>query len=281
MKILLVGASGMLGSDLREALSEHEVDARSSATLDITDAAACLLAAEHVDVIVNASGYTKVDDAESDEDRAAAINATGVENLARAAHQNGAVLVHVSTDYVFDGAATAPYAEDTAYAPVSAYGRTKALGEQRALAVHPDTIIVRTAWLYGRHGANFAQTMLRLATQHETVNVIDDQRGQPTYAADLAARIVALIDAGVRNGIFHGTNSGETTWFGFAKEIFATAGLDTDRVLPTDSKTFVRAAQRPAYSVLGHDAWTSVDMPPMRHWKEALHDAFQSGALSA
>jgi dTDP-4-dehydrorhamnose reductase len=177
--------------------------------------------------------------------------------------------VHVSTDYVFDGSATSPYPEDAPHAPVSAYGRTKAEGERLVLEGHPEgASIVRTAWLYGAGGPSFPSTMLRLAASHDTVSVVDDQRGQPTWTVDLA-------------GVFHGTGSGETTWHGLARAVFAEAGLDPERVLPTDSSSFVRPAPRPAYSVLGHDGWARVGLAPLRDWRAALSDAAGHGVLRA
>lgn len=280
-RILIAGAGGMLGRDLQTALAGRAVTAANRAELDITDAAAASDAVSGHDVVVNCAAYTAVDAAESDEEAAHLINATGAENLARASARHGARLIQVSTDYVFAGDATSPYAEDAPLAPVSAYGRTKADGERLARAAHPDgTIIVRTAWLYGQHGPNFAATMLRLAADRETLTVVDDQRGQPTWTADLAAQLVALIDSPVTHGVFHGTAAGETTWFGFARAIFENAGLDPERVQPTDSSSFVRPAPRPAYSVLGHDAWAAAGLATPRDWRTALDAAFAAGAVA-
>ena len=279
-RYLITGAGGMLGRDLQTALDGRAVTAAARHELDIADADAARAAVRGHDVVINAAAYTKVDDAESHEDDAMRVNALGAENLARSAAEEGAVLVQLSTDYVFDGRATSPYAEDAPLAPVSAYGRTKAEGERRALAAHPEgTIVVRTAWLYGEHGPNFAATMLALAAQRETLTVVDDQRGQPTWTRDLAEQIVRLLDTGARRGILHGTSSGETTWFGFARAIFEEAGLDPERVQPTNSSTFVRPAPRPAYSVLGHDAWSSHGLEPIRDWRSALAGAVAAGAV--
>jgi dTDP-4-dehydrorhamnose reductase len=279
-RYLITGASGMLGRDLQAALDGRPVTALTRAELDVADASAVESAVKGHDVIINAAAYTKVDDAEAHETDAHRVNALGAATLARAAARVGAVLVQVSTDYVFNGAASSPYVEAAPLAPVSAYGRTKADGERLALAAHPDgTLIVRTAWLYGQHGPNFAASMLSLAAQRETLTVVDDQRGQPTWTLDLAKQVVALLDSGERSGVFHGTSSGETTWFGFARAIFEEAGLDPERVHPTDSSAFVRPAPRPAYSVLGHDSWSAAGLDPIRHWRESLADAWGSGAI--
>jgi len=280
MRYLVVGAGGMLGTDLQTALAGREVTALTRSRLDVTDASAVAAAVAGHGVVINASAYTKVDDAESHESDAFAVNAVGAGNLATAAAAAGAKLVQVSTDYVFDGAATTPYAESTPTAPVSAYGRSKAEGERLVLAAHPDgSYIVRTAWLYGENGGNFARTMLSLAASRPTVSVVDDQLGQPTWTLDLANQIVALLDNDAPAGVYHGTNSGSTSWFGFARAVFAESGLDPDRVLPTTSADFVRPAPRPAYSVLGHDAWTAADIAPMRPWREALAAAVAAGAV--
>ncbi|WP_130504856.1 dTDP-4-dehydrorhamnose reductase [Microterricola gilva] len=281
MRYLITGASGMLGTDLQKALAGREVTALGRADLDVTDLDAVRAAVAGHDVVINAAAYTKVDDAESNEDAAYAVNATGAKNLAIAAREAGAKLIQVSTDYVFDGAATSPYEETAPRAPISAYGRTKAAGEELATAEHPDgTYIVRTAWLYGQHGPNFAATMLRLAGSHPTVSVVVDQLGQPTWTADLARQIVLLAESDAPAGAYHGTNSGQGSWFDFTKAIFAEAGLDPERVLPTDSTAFVRPAPRPSYSVLGHDGWAAAGLPEMRDWHDALTEAMATGAVA-
>jgi dTDP-4-dehydrorhamnose reductase len=204
-----------------------------------------------------------------------AVNGAGPEHLARAcAGRPGARLVQVSTDYVFAGDGTGPYDEDAEPGPVSAYGRTKLAGERAVLEVLQDrAYVVRTAWLYGQHGANFVKTMLHLESTRDTVSVVDDQRGQPTWSRDLAGQIIALVRSGAAPGVYHGTNSGAVTWFGFTREIFRLAGADPDRVLPTTSAAFQRPAPRPANSVLGHRRWAEVGIPEMRPWQEALAEA--------
>ena len=271
---LVVGCDGMLGQDLVAALGEspgaHEVTAVDRDVLDIIDPDACLAAVAGHDIVVNVAAWTAVDEAETHEAQAFAVNAVGAANLARACSAAGARMVQVSTDYVFAGDATSPYAEDAPLAPRSAYGRTKAAGEWAVQALCPRSCIVRTAWLYGAHGPNFVKTMARLASERDTVSVVNDQRGQPTWTVDLAAAIVRLVEAEAPFGTYHGTSSGETTWFGFTQEIFRRLGHDPARVLSTTSEAFLRPAPRPAYSVLGHDAWQSAGVAPIREWREAL-----------
>ncbi|MEL4319032.1 dTDP-4-dehydrorhamnose reductase [Leifsonia sp. YIM 134122] len=282
MRYLITGAAGMLGLDLQDALAGRDVTALGRADLDVTDLDAVRSAVTGHDVVINAAAYTKVDDAESDEEAAYAVNATGAANLAMAAAEQGARLVQVSTDYVFDGSAASPYAEGEPHDPISAYGRTKAAGERLALEANPDgTYIVRTAWLYGAGGPNFAKTMLAIAAGRDTWSVVDDQVGQPTWTGDLARQIVLLLDSDAPAGIYHGTNSGSASWFDFAQAVLEESGLDPQRITPTDSSQFVRPAPRPGYSVLGHDGWARVGISPMRDWREALHGAVESGALSS
>ncbi len=279
-RYLITGATGMLGRDLQTALAGREVTALSRSDLDVTDLDAVTAAVAGHDVIINAAAYTKVDDAETNEDAAYAVNAVGPRNLAVAASALQATLVQVSTDYVFDGSATTPYAENTPHSPISAYGRTKAAGENFVMAENgARSYIVRTAWLYGQHGPNFAKTMLKLAATRDTLSVVDDQVGQPTWTGDLAARIVLMLDSDAPAGTYHGTNSGLVSWCGFAQAIFERAGLDPDRIMATDGASYVRPAPRPAYSVLGHEGWSLAGMTPMRDWRQALDAAVTAGAV--
>ena len=282
---LVVGSKGMLGQDLVAALGTapgaHEVTEVDRDLVDITDPDACVGAVAGHDIVVNAAAWTAVDEAETHEGQAFSANAVGAANLARACWVADARMVQVSTDYVFAGDATSPYAEDAPLAPRSAYGRTKGAGEWAVRTHLPSASwVVRTAWLYGAHGPNFVKTMGRLATARDTVPVVNDQRGQPTWTVDLAQAIVRLVEAEAPFGTYHGTSSGETTWFGFAKEIFRLLGHDPARVLPTNSEAFVRPAPRPAYSVLGHDAWKSAGLAPMREWSEALAVALRTTELA-
>jgi len=280
---LVTGAGGMLGRDLTDLLiaGGEEVTGLGRHDLDITDTAAVAagLQAAKPDVVVNCAAWTAVDDAESHEDAALVVNGHAVAGLAAACADLGAALVQISTDYVFDGTASSPYSEDAVPAPRTAYGRTKLAGEQAVLAALSDTgYVVRTAWLYGAHGPNFVHTMIRLARSGVSPKVVDDQRGQPTWSADVAWQIHALIASDAPAGIYHATSSGETTWFGLATEVFklfnAAEPPGTPAPVPTTSAALERSAQRPAYSVLGHGAWAAVGLPPIGHWRDALHRAF-------
>jgi dTDP-4-dehydrorhamnose reductase len=279
-RYLITGATGMLGLDLQTALAGREVTAFGRSDLDVTDLDAVTAAVAGHDVIINCAAYTKVDDAETNEDAAYAVNAVGPRNLAVAASAVQAKLVQISTDYVFDGSATTPYAENTPHSPISAYGRTKAAGENFVRAENgARSYIVRTAWLYGKNGPNFAKTMLKAAGTRDTLNVVNDQVGQPTWTVDLAAQIVLLLDSDAPAGIYHGTNSGVASKFDQARDVFVLAGLDPERVLPTDSSAFVLPAPRPAYSVLGHANWAAAGLAPMRCWQDAQAEAFAAGVF--
>ncbi len=272
MRIIVAGAGGMLGQDLVAVLRGrgHAVTAAARAHLDVTDPLSCASAVAGHEVVVNCAAYTAVDDAEGNEPLAFAVNAAGAAVVARAARNAGARMVHLSTDYVFSGDASAPYAEDAPLAPVSAYGRSKAAGEWAVRAECPDSFVVRTAWLYGAGGPSFVRTMARLAARHETLDVVDDQRGQPTATSDLARFIGALVESDAPPGAYHGTCEGEATWCGLAREVFRLLGLDPGRVRPTTTEAYPRPARRPAYSVLGHAKWRAHDLPPMPGWQSAL-----------
>jgi dTDP-4-dehydrorhamnose reductase len=278
-RIAVIGSGGMLGHDLMSVLPAHqpEVDVVgfTRAELDITNSAAVGDALQGFDTVINTAAYTKVDDAQTHEAEAFAVNAEGARNIAQASKSYDQRLIHVSTDYVFDGLATTPYSEDHPRNPVSVYGKSKAAGEEAVLEENPhNTIIVRTAWLYGGAGSNFVSTMLRLASQHDTVSVVTDQIGQPTWSRDLAIMIEGICQSPLRHGVFHGTNAGQASWFDFAGVIFDAAGLDTSRVQPTTSESFVRPAPRPAWSVLGHDNWAARDLAEPRAWEAAFSEAW-------
>lgn len=271
---LVTGAGGMLGQDLAPLIRDRGPTLASRQDLDVTDVAAVEDAVAGHGVVVHLAAWTDVDGAESDPDAAMTVNGTGTRNVAAACARHGARLIHISTDYVFDGQATTPYPEDHPLAPVSAYGRSKAAAEDAVRELLPDAgIILRTAWLYGAHGRSFPTTIKALLEQRDTISVVDDQTGQPTWTADLARRIVEVGEGDVPAGRYHATNAGSTTWFTLARAVAEALGTDPERVQPTTSAQFVRPAPRPAYSVLAHDGWARAGLPPMRHWADAFAEA--------
>ena len=286
MRVLVTGGNGQLGSALVDLLSARTADVALGIDLpdiDITapDSVREVFAQFAPDVVINCAAWTAVDAAEEHEADALKVNGEGPRVLAEACKVAGAWLVQISTDYVFAGDANTPYAEDARPDPKTAYGRTKLAGEIAVQEVLPGAhYLVRTAWLYGLQGNNFVKTMLGLESVRDNVSVVDDQRGQPTYAGDLAKQILLLLDARPPAGTFHATNSGATTWFELTRAIFENIGADPQRVLATDSASFVRPAPRPAYSVLGQDKWESVGLTPMREWRAALTAAFADGITS-
>jgi dTDP-4-dehydrorhamnose reductase len=274
---LVTGAGGQLGTDVVAALRGHEVQALTRAELDIADSASVVRVMDEFapDVVVNAAAYTAVDAAESDEDAAHRVNAAGPAVLAAALAGTAARLIHLSTDYVFAGDASRPYDVDDPTGPKSAYGRTKLAGELAVRELLPDaSYVVRTAWVYGATGANFVKTMARLESEREVVDVVDDQRGSPSWTADLAAALVELGGSPAASGTYHCTNGGDTTWFGLARAVFEELGADPGRVRPTTTDAFPRPAPRPAYSVLSDRAWREAGLTPMSHWRDALEAAF-------
>jgi dTDP-4-dehydrorhamnose reductase len=273
---LVTGASGMLGRDLVDVLGAagEEVTAVTRSDLDVTDATAVAAAVPGHEVVVNAAAWTDVDGAEEHETEATRVNGLAPQLLAAACAAEGARLVQVSTDYVFDGAADRPYAEDAPLAPRSAYGRSKAAGEAAVRALLPGSAyLVRTAWLYGEHGGNFVRTMARLESERDTVDVVDDQVGQPTWSRELARGVHRLVAADAPPGTYHATAAGQTSWYGLARAVFEELGADPERVRPTTTDRYPRPAPRPAYSVLSHESWTRAGIPPLGDWRAMLHDA--------
>ncbi|RFU40655.1 dTDP-4-dehydrorhamnose reductase [Actinomadura logoneensis] len=279
MKWLVTGARGMLGADLMSRLAAEGADATGldRAALDVCDEAAVheAVAAHRPDVVVNCAAWTDVDGAEQDL-RVFDANHGAVIHLAGACRRTGARLVQISSDYVFPG--HGPHGEDDETGPINEYGFSKLYGERAALE-YARSYVVRTAWLYGAHGRNFVATMARLAAERDTVDVVADQHGQPTWTGDLADRIVRLVASGAPYGVYHGTNAGETTWYGLACEVFTLLGHDPERVRPTTTDRFPRPARRPVNSVLRHDGWARAGLEPMRDWREALHAAWPHLAL--
>ena len=284
MRWLITGAGGMLGRHVLQQLATEGADGDSviglgRAELDITEAGSVRSAfAEHLpDIVVNCAAYTAVDDAEAHEPEALRANGEGPRQLAAACAEHRARLIHVSTDYVFSGNARAPYPEDHPPAPGTAYGRSKLAGERAVLAGPPGTAaVVRTAWLYGSNGRNFVRTMIDLESRRDTIDVVDDQWGQPTWAADAAELLVSLGRRPDAAGIFHATNSGEATWYDLARETFRLIGADPARVRRTTSEKFASPTPRPSYTVLGHGRWAGFGIDRPRNWRCALRAALET-----
>jgi dTDP-4-dehydrorhamnose reductase len=274
---LIAGGDSQLGRCLGELLAASDVPhlRMPRRELDVTDIAGVRRAFDGLgtSVVVNVAAWTAVDAAEDDPDGAHAVNHIGARNLAIVAREHSSLLVQISTDYVFDGRSHMMYQEDSPTCPVSVYGRSKLAGETAAREEHPDgTYVVRTAWLYSRHGRNFAKTMVRRALADDRVTVVDDQFGQPTSAPDLAAHLIDLVGARVPTGVYHGTNSGVATWHDLATEIFRLCGRDPALVSPCPTAGYPTAAPRPPYSVLGHRRTVESGLAAMRDWMSALED---------
>jgi dTDP-4-dehydrorhamnose reductase len=272
MRVLVAGAAGMLARDLLPCLVQrgHEVVAPLESDLDITrlDAIRRWTASAHPDAVINCAAYTKVDQAEREETLANVINGLAVQNICLACQEADIPLVHFSTDYVFDGTKAEPYTIYDHPHPINAYGRTKLLGEKYVLWLLNRFYLVRTSWLFGLHGPNFIETMLKLAQKQKQVSVVNDQKGCPAWTQHLSEAVVSLIESG-RYGVYHATNSGPTTWFDYATEIFRLAGTGTE-VRPITTDQFPTAATRPKNSVLDPFPLPEVigrEMPP---WQDAL-----------
>lgn len=268
--ILVIGANGMLGQDLLSLLGERGrgVDLPD---IDITDLFSVqrVLTALKPAVVINCAAYTDVDGCESNIETAMQVNAEGVAFLAMITREIGAKLVHVSTDYIFDGGKGTPYAEDDLPRPLNIYGESKLAGELN-VDINPDNLLVRTQWLYGLHGKNFVETMLRLGREKSELTVVDDQTGSPTWTVDLAKGIIALIDKGCR-GVYHCANSGHTTWNEFAAAIFEEAGLAV-QLLPMTTDQLNRPARRPLYSTLDCGKLVADTGFVPQNWREALKE---------
>ena len=265
--LLISGNRGQLGTELSALLPDAlktDYD-----TLDITDEAAVkdFVQKNNVDTIINCAAYTAVDKAESDIETATKINVDGVRNLAR----SGATVIHISTDYVFDGSSCKPYVETDKPCPVSVYGKTKKEGEDALLQEATTAVLIRTSWLYSPYGNNFVKTMRRLGKEKDSINVIFDQVGTPTYAADLAKAIVDLLPI-IQKGskeIYHFSNEGVCSWYDFAKKIMELSGLSC-KVYPIESKDYPTPVTRPFYSVLNKAKIKTVLRRPIPHWEDAL-----------
>ena len=271
MRVLVTGAAGMLGQDVVGAARErgYEVTALAHTDLDITDGAAVARTVRDAapEAVVNCAAWTDVDGAEADEEEATRVNGTGAGNVARATAEAGAVLVHLSSDYVFDGNGRAPYVESDPVAPLSAYGRSKLAGEREVADAGSRHVIVRSSWLFGLAGGNFVETMLRLGAEAGELRVVNDQIGCPTFTGHLAGALLDLA-GGQALGIHHVAGAGACSWHAFAIEIFRQVGMEV-RVDPTTTAQIGRPAPRPAYSVLATARDDGVQLP---EWREGLAD---------
>lgn len=282
MKILITGANGQLGNEIRELAPEYpQFDFRYTdiAELDITNAAEvdAYFGLHRPEAIINCAAYTAVDKAETDAETAFLVNATAAGNLARAAHANGCFVVHVSTDYVYDGRNYRPYTETDAVNPVSVYGKSKLAGEDQVLQSGARAIVIRTSWLYSAFGNNFVKTMIKYGRERDALNVVFDQAGTPTYAHDLAKAILDLLPQAIASGntgIFHYSNEGVTSWYDFAKAIHELAGISCS-VSPIATKDYPTPAQRPFFSVLDKSLIRKSFAIEIPYWRDSLKDCIK------
>lgn len=274
MKILIIGASGMLGHDLVRTLQESRYDLLTPghAEFDITHQASVhsYIFREKPQCILLSAAYTRVDDCESHADLAWAVNAEGPRNVALACRDTGARLIHLSTDYVFNGRKTSAYSVDDPTDPISVYGKTKLAGESHINEILQDYLIVRTSWLYGLNGRNFVETMLKKAASVKELSVVNDQRGSPTYTRDLSEALAVLVNIKEARGIVNVTNSQDCTWYEFAQAILSLQGIEGVTVRPVTSEQYVTPAKRPANSILSPDRYMQLTGRTLRPWKEAL-----------
>ncbi len=283
MRVLVTGATGQLGSEVAEAFryAGHDVLVPTSRELDFLypDQVATWVGELQADWVINCAAYTQVDKAESDNESAFTVNRDSPERLAQAVADYGGRMLQVSTDFIFDGAQHRPYLESDSPNPLGVYGRSKLEGEQAVLQALPEAVVLRTAWVYGVRGHNFVKTMLRMAIAGKPLRVVDDQTGTPTWARDIAAAVTTLV-VGDARGIFHFTNAGETSWYGFAGAILdegAQAGFDikTAAVAPIPTSAYPTPATRPAYSVLGTEKIRPLLDGPIPDWRESLKKMLQ------
>ena len=280
MNILITGCNGQLGNEmqlLESANGQHTFYNTDVADLDITDTAAIerLITEKEIDGIVNCAAYTAVDKAESNGELCTLLNAKAPAYLAEAIERRGGFLVQISTDYVFDGTHYTPYVETDTTCPDSVYGRTKLAGEAAAMAKCSRTMIIRTAWLYSTFGNNFVKTMIRLGQTKDSLGVIFDQIGTPTYAHDLAVAIMTAINQGIKPGIYHFSNEGVISWYDFAKAIHRIAGIQTCKVSPLHTAEYPTPAHRPHYSVLDKTKIKQAYGLDIPYWEESLKSCIQ------
>ena len=272
MKILVTGANGMLAKAVRNELKDEELILTDVAELDITNLEAVreFIKVNKPEYIINCAAYTAVDKAEDNQELAYKLNCEAPKQLASAAQANGAAMIQVSTDYVFDGTAHTPYTEDCDPCPDSVYGTTKLEGEKEVMNHCEQAVVIRTAWLYSIFGNNFVKTMLRLGKERDSLGVVFDQIGTPTYANDLARAIYAIINKGIVRGIYHFSNEGVCSWYDFTVAIHRLAGITTCKVKPLHTAEYPAKANRPAYSVLDKTKIKTTFDIEIPHWEESL-----------
>ena len=274
-RVLVTGANGQLGNEIRHlaAQSGFEFIFTDSEELDITQSVKLreFFRKQEIDYCINAAAYTAVDNAETDAAHCNSVNMEGVDNLAEACDLNDTKLIHISTDFVFDGERHTPYDENAYANPLSVYGRSKFEGEQIILDTLEDAIIIRTSWLYSNYGHNFVKTMIRLSETKKKLTVVEDQIGTPTYAKDLALAIFHIMETKWAPGIYHFSNEGVASWYDFAHAIFDIRGIDIS-LSPIKSKDYPTKAQRPLYSVLDKAKIKQIYGIQLRHWRDALKE---------
>ncbi|MBP3827086.1 MAG: dTDP-4-dehydrorhamnose reductase [Prevotella sp.] len=275
MNILVTGCNGQLGNVIRDKQPQYPQIKwfnTDVAELDITDKDAVVrfVIENHIDGIINCAAYTAVDRAEDDVEKATLLNVTGPANLAAAIEQTGGWLIHISTDYVFDGNHCKPYTEDEPTNPMSVYGKTKQEAEVAVMQLCRQTMVIRTAWLYSEYGNNFVKTMIRLGREREQLKVVYDQIGTPTYAGDLADAILTIVNKGINPGLYHFTNEGVISWYDFTKAIHELTGITTCEVLPIRSEEYPTKAHRPSFSVLDKQKIKAAYGICIPYWRDSL-----------
>lgn len=279
MKWAITGGSGQLSRSLVDLLDKEGVPyiAWSHKDLDVADDSSISVIKEiSPDLLINCAAWTNVDAAEEFPEKATRVNQVGPRNMARAAKELNIPLIHISTDYVFSGQSRQPWSTDSKTEPMSTYGLSKLLGEKEiSKNLYANFYILRTAWLYGPYGRNFSKTILKKAlTSKDSINVVNDQIGQPTTTKSLAEQIFKVTKHNIPSGTYHATNTGQASWWDFAREIFELAGEDVERVRPSTSEDFPSNVKRPKYSVLDQSAWSKVGMETMPEWRRALKEVF-------
>ena len=280
MKVLITGSNGQLGSEIKELASDYEnleCIFRDLPELDIcdTETLTTIISDQHINAVINCAAYTAVDKAEEEEQIAQKVNSEGVLNLVDALKKVDGKLIHISTDYVFDGNHSQPYKESDPVSPIGVYGETKRAGELAVLNSSIDSIVIRTSWLYSVYGNNFVKTMLRLGNQKKSIQVVSDQKGTPTFAKDLAKTCLDILsNAGSTNiskkgSLYHYSNEGVTSWYDFARAIMEISNIDCN-VIPIETKDYPTQARRPLYSVLDKSKITSDFKVTIPHWRDSL-----------